>query len=148
MTRHRQALRNVPSSNLGENYYIFGEPFLKLEISIAMRKWNDHAFLFPFPYSNMMFTRCEIGRAAVLLRWSPPAKSNSHFMDEGFICKSSLPCHFQDCLSTGESYFQISQGQRASFLFIIIIFGWEVSKSSAVVSLDCMSFFSFPNGRE
>lgn len=71
----------------------------------------------------MMFTRCEIGRADVLLRWSSPAKSNSHFMDEGFICKSSLPCHFQDCLSTGESYFQISQGQPASIFFIIIFLG-------------------------
>lgn len=71
----------------------------------------------------MMFTRCEIGRADVLLRWSSPAESNSHFMDEGFICKSSLPCHFQDCLSTGESYFQISQRQPASFFFYYYFLG-------------------------
>lgn len=88
-----------------------------------MRKWNDHTFLFPFLYSNMMFTRCEIGRADVLLRWSSPAESNSHFMDEGFICKSSLPCHFQDCLSTGESYFQISQRQPASLFFYYYFLG-------------------------
>lgn len=49
-----------------------------------------------------------------------PTKSNSHFMDEGFICKGSLPCHFQDCLSTGESYFQISQGHPAIFFHMII----------------------------
>lgn len=98
--------------------------------AIALRKWNHHIFIFFFlpPYSNAMFTRCKIRSADMLPRskqtcWS--LKSNSHFRDERFISKSSLPCHFQDCLATGGIFFfKLLRGAVICFLSLCSCCCW------------------------